>query len=574
MSIPASNLDRQLAELKRKWEQTTDPALRAQLQQQANALRAAGASEAVANTLVYGRPEGAGLQHARSYMGANWTPAVAQPQPTSPAPQLLRQVQQMKPAPVTPPAVQERPGQTVDLTPWLQAIGQAPAQPFNLQQLQQALARPLPEVPQARFAIPEQLGQWIAQFQQAQEPWLQAATQLAQAEANRQLQRLQSQWAARGLLASGAAAAQEREAAAQLGQTLAELRTRALADAVGQALQAGRLSLDEAAQLWQMAYQGRQADVENLLRALGLQEEMRQNWLDQLARYWQAQIGQSQWAQELGLQRAAQEFQRWAEAQRLNQAAQEAWMDALLRAGGLAEEARQFERLMPLREAELTGYLYGQPTWQRVLQEAQLTGMYQGLPTLEARRLAEQARQFDIGTALDLSRLVGTVLPYSGDIMATLQQAAGKPLWQRVLEERQLALQQQELAADRWYRQQMLDIERKRLDLEEKRLAAQGNKEGQEALNLFGELLSTDVGITDPTKRAQRRQERMNLIGVWEALGWVDREAADAMRRAVDAALPPPQQQPSTLWSRLLSSESREDWENYWRTYYRLRFGR
>ncbi|MEW6048748.1 MAG: hypothetical protein AB1609_20115 [Bacillota bacterium] len=548
MSIPASNLDRQLAELKRRWEQTTDPALRAQLHQQANALRAAEASEAVANTLVYGRPEGAGLQYARSYMGANWTPAVAQPQPASPAPQLLRQVQQMKPAPVTPPAIQERPGQTVDLTPWLRAIGQAPAQPFNLQQLQQALARPLPEVPQARFASPEQLGQWIAQFQQVQEPWLQAATELARSEAARQLQNLQNQWAARGLLASGAAAAQEREAATELGRQLAEIRTRALADAVGQALQAGRLSLDEAAQLWQMAYQGRQAEVDNLLRALGLQEEMRQNWLDQLARYWQAQIGQSQWAQELGLQRAAQEFQRWAEAQRLDQAAREAWLDALLRAGGLAEEARQFERRMPLWEAELTGTLYG-------------------LPTLEARRLAEQARQFDIGTALDLSRLVGTVLPYTGDIMSAFQQAAGRPLWERVLRE-------QELAADRWYRQQMLDIERKRLDLEEKRLAAQGNKEGQEALNLFGKLLSTDVGITDPTKRAQRREERLNLINAWEQLGWVDREAADAMRRAVDAALPPPQQQPSTLWSRLLSSESREDWENYWRTYYQLRFGR
>lgn len=405
----------------------------------------------------------------------------------SPATGLLQQVQAAKPRTLSVPQITERPGQTVDLSRWFQAIGTQPRQwqtpqpttpqVFNLQQLQQALQRPLPQLgartftweqlaqalaaqqqaggvlpaaAQPRFATPEQLGQWIAQFQQVQEPWLQAATQLAQAEASRQLQRLQSQWAARGLLASGAAAAQEREAAAQLGQSLAELRTRALADAVGQALQAGQLSLEEAAQLWQQGLQRAQfeqaraqdyvrnllaatgleeearqferqqglaewqAQVENLLRALSQQEQMRQweqafgldverlrsqdwaNWLDQLARAYQTEIGQQQWAQELGLQRAAQEFQRWLGTQQLNQQAMSDWLARLLQAGGLAEEARQFERQMPLREAELTGLLYGQPTlaarqfdWQRALQEAGLTGMYQGRPTWE--RLLQEA---------------------------------------------------------------------------------------------------------------------------------------------------------------------------------------
>lgn len=445
----------------------------------------------------------------------------------SPAPDLLREVRAAKPAPVTPPAIQERPGQTVDLTPWLQAIGQQPRQwrtpqpitprVFDLTQLQQAIQRPLPQLGErtftweqlaqalaaqqqaggvlpaispARFATPEQFGQWIAQFQQVQEPWLQAATQLAEAEANRQLQRLQQQWAARGLLASGTAAAQEREAAADLGRQLAETRTRALADAVGQALQAGQLSLEEAAQLWQQALQRSQfeqaraqdyvrnllaatrleeearqferqqglaewqAQVDNLLRALSQQEQMRQweqafgldverlrsqdwaNWLDQLARYWQTEVGQSQWAQELGLQRAAQELQRWAETQRLNQAAQEAWLDALLRAGGLAEEARQFERRMPLWEAELTGLLYGQPTlgarqfdWQRALQEAGLTGIWQGQPTWE--RLLQEAQ------------LTGMY--------------QGKPTWQRILEEAGLTgYYQGKPTLERWWRQQQL----------------------------------------------------------------------------------------------------------------------
>lgn len=431
----------------------------------------------------------------------------------------------------TAPSIQERPGQTVDLSRWFQAIGQQPRQwqvpqattpqVFNLQQLQQAMSRPLPEPAQPRFATPEQLGQWIAQFQQVQEPWLQAATELARAEANRQLQQLQSQWAARGLLASGGAMAQEREAAENLARQLAETRTRALAEAVGQALQAGQLSLEEAAQLWRQAYEARQADVENLLRALSQQEQMRQweqafgldverlrsqdwaNWLDALARAYQTEVQQQQWAQELGVQRAAQEFQRWLQTQQLNQQAQQAWLDALLRGAGLQEEARQFERRMPLWEAELTGLLYG-------------------LPTLEAQRLREQQRQFNIGAAMDLSRLFGRAVQPAMSGAALFGQVAGMPTWERALQEARYLtgmyqgrptwerlLQEAELTGyyqgrptlERWWRQQQLAqaaAEGRQLTRQDRLAAAI-----QGAINLVDELMSgryigmpSDVGTS------------------------------------------------------------------------------
>ncbi|MBC7334880.1 MAG: hypothetical protein H5U01_01230, partial [Clostridia bacterium] len=94
----------------------------------------------------------------------------------SPATGLLQQVQAAKPRTLSVPQITERPGQTVDLSRWFQAIGTQPRQwqtpqpttpqVFNLQQLQQALQRPLPQLGARTFTW-EQLAQALAAQQQA-----------------------------------------------------------------------------------------------------------------------------------------------------------------------------------------------------------------------------------------------------------------------------------------------------------------------------------------------------------------------------------------------------------------------
>ena len=217
-------------------------------------------------------------------------------------------------------------------------------QTFTLQQLQQAMQQPLPAPMDARFATPEQMAEWIAVFQQALQPWLQASKEAATADFNRALYQLQNQWAAQGMLASGGAASQARQAAKEFGLGLREQDTRAMAEAVNQALQAGQLSLGEAAEIWNQAFQGRQTDITNLLAALGQQEQMRQ------------------FEQGFGL-----------DVERLRSQEYANWMNALLSMAGLQEEARQFNQLYPLRVGELTGYYGDQPTlarWQAQLQAA------------------------------------------------------------------------------------------------------------------------------------------------------------------------------------------------------------
>ena len=89
MSYTATDLDRQLAALKQQWKAAQDQATKDSLHAQASQLRSSGANEAVANWLVDGTPEGAGVQYAQSYMGADYDPykqllsAATNPTPTA-----------------------------------------------------------------------------------------------------------------------------------------------------------------------------------------------------------------------------------------------------------------------------------------------------------------------------------------------------------------------------------------------------------------------------------------------------------------------------------------------------------
>lgn len=325
-----------------------------------------------------------------------------------------------------------RPAGTIDTSPLYKAIGSQPTQiktpkpttpqTFTLDQILEAIRQAgqaggqVPAPAEARFQTPEQLGQYIGQFQQMFQPWVESQKRTAEEEANKALRSLQSQWASRGLLASGGAQAQEREAATALAGTKADIEAQALANAISQALQYGQLGLQEAGQLWDQMMQGKTFEygrardtVRDLLAALGQQEQMRQ------------------FEQGLGL-----------DVERLNAAERQAFIDNLSRALGMdisqeqwarefLEGIRQFEKTFPLTEAGVTGTYQGQPTWQRVLQEAALTGTYQGQPTFE--RLLQEAAltgmyqgQPTWQRVLDTAALTGMF--------------QGSPTWERTLAER------------------------------------------------------------------------------------------------------------------------------------------
>lgn len=295
------------------------------------------------------------------------------------------------------------PGQTIDLGPLFSAIGSRPKQEFDLSELRVLMNEQrtagggdVPVAPE-RFQTPEHLRRLINQMNRVLEPLTRAQEQAAQTAMNENLARMRDQWAARGLLASGVAASQERQAAEALASLLAQIRAQNQAQAIQYAFDFGRLGLQESELRFnqqmanrQFALERAQQAVANMLSALNFQETQLQNYLNNLIRAYGLAIDQNQWAQEFGLRQQSEDFNRWYQTARLN------------------EEARQFDATLPLKEAELTG-------------------VYQGTPTLAARQFQESQRQFDINAALNLSNLFGVgVMPQSSPTLL-FSQIQGRP---------------------------------------------------------------------------------------------------------------------------------------------------
>lgn len=403
-----------------------------------------------------------------------------------------------------------QPGETVDLSQYRSAIGSGPRQvnvptpqtpqTFTLEQIQQAIqkqqqAGTSPTVQAPRFQTPEQLGQITNQIMQMLRPYIEAQKQAAQQGFGQAIEALRNTWAARGLLASGAAASREAQEAQNLGLQLANLEAQQLANAIPLALQYGQLSLEEANQIFNQLANIRdfeqaraQQAVANLLSALGQQEQMRQfeqslgldverlrsqelqNFLNQLANYYGMEIGQSQWSQEFGLEKQAQDFNRWLQTQQLNQAALSDWMNNLVSAGSIAQRGAEFAQTLPLEVARVTGVYQGMPTLAAseligsfrgmpTLAASELIGSYRGTPTLAARELEAELKQREIDNALERTKTVGFVTPQDAVILGV---PANTPYWQAA-----------EAAASR---KAQLEIERARLALERQRLSQQSSE--------------------------------------------------------------------------------------------------
>ena len=415
MSYTATDLDRQLAALKQQWKAAQDQATKDSLHAQASQLRSSGANEAVANWLVDGTPEGAGVQYAQSYMGADYDPykqllsAATNPTPTATTNPTIG-------ASAPQPTVINAPQyQGVDMSPLYGAINTygnqtirtpqaSTPQMFNWQQLAAAYEAqrqaggdlPTPDAP--RFNTPEGFGGYINQVRSMLAPHVQSQQQQATSAHNRAMQNLRSRLANQGMQNTGTAMAQQRAGAGDLANTYANLDANALAQALQFGVQAGELSMREAQQVWAQKMQragfeyGRASDyTQNLAGGLGMQEQMRHNerGLDlnvQQLEHQRAQSILSHLSQALGMDIGQSQFGaghalNWAQlgenARQFDSKLGEEWRQFNTRMG---EDARQFD----------TGMQYN---WAQ---------HFQG--TADKRlTLAEQQRQFDAQHKLNQS---------------------------------------------------------------------------------------------------------------------------------------------------------------------------
>lgn len=311
-----------------------------------------------------------------------------------------------------------KPGQKTDLTRYTAAnvtgprqvsnplIPQGQAGPFSLSGANQAIQQGGQTggqiaVNAPRYQTTDQLTQGIGAITQALKPQTDLQAQAAQQAFNQNLGNLQSSWAKRGLLSSGAAASQEQQALQGLAQQQAGILANAQAQAIPLALQYGQLGLQEANQLFGQQAQNRAFDygrsqdtVKNLMAGLGQQEQSRQfdtgvgldveklrsqeyqNYLNNLARELGMEQSQNQWSQEYGLQQQQNDFNRWLQTGQLNAQNANAWNQAQLGLGNIdldqqriANQASQFGQTFGLQQGKTIAELGLQQQQQDLAQK-------------------------------------------------------------------------------------------------------------------------------------------------------------------------------------------------------------
>ena len=491
-------------------------------------------------------------------------------------------------------ADEKKKAKTVDMSRVYAAIGSRPEQVFQLRELRPLLeqqrtagnlntprtftlerlsnaieqartaASPV-QVRQQRYQTTEHLGNLVNEINRMLQPLTEAQKGAAQTAFNQNMQKLSNQWAARGLLSSGAAAAQQRQAVENLASQMAAIEAQQQATAIPLAFQYADLGLREDAQrfaqeesnrnfLAQMAQnyvnnllagmsqeeaqrqfqqtfeQNRaQAAVENMLRALGFQEEQLQNYIRNILAATQMEIGQNQWAQEFNRQLDLDDFNRQVtiaqltgmyngqptleymqltgrvplpqnvqqlintvlDAKRINETpGTDAQTRQQMRQA--ADQARQQLAMLgfdpsligsnvPLANAmsNISQYAMTLPAqnqnFNQRLAIGELLGTYNGQPTLSAQQLALNALQNFASMTPYLPQGMGNVvrnLPALNSLSSFLNQLGGQPTQSTFNQLLQDAL-------SRWTTQQELAFNRERLQaetqLERLRLAQQAD---------------------------------------------------------------------------------------------------
>ena len=486
-------------------------------------------------------------------------------------------------------ADEKKKAKTVDMSRVYAAIGSRPEQVFQLRELRPLLeqqrtagdlktprtftlerlsnaieqartaASPV-QVRQQRYQTTEHLGNLVNEINRMLQPLTEAQKGAAQTAFNQNMQKLSNQWAARGLLSSGAAAAQQRQAVENLASQMAAIEAQQQATAIPLAFQYADLGLREDAQrfaqeesnrnfLAQMAQnyvnnllagmsqeeaqrqfqqtfeQNRaQAAVENMLRALGFQEEQLQNYIRNILAATQMEIGQNQWAQEFNRQLDLDDFNRQVtiaqltgmyngqptleymqltgrvplpqnvqqlintvlEAKRINETpGTDAQTRQQMRQA--ADQARQQLAMLgfdpsligsnvPLANAmsNISQYAMTLPAQNQYFNQrlavGELLGTYNGQPTLSAQQLALNALQNFASMTPYLPKGMGDVvqnLPAFSSLSSFLNQLGGQPTQSTYNQQLQDALSrwitEQELAFNREKLQQELAFNREKL---------------------------------------------------------------------------------------------------------------
>ncbi|WP_328591335.1 hypothetical protein [Brevibacillus migulae] len=302
------------------------------------------------------------------------------------------------------------PGKTVDLSGLKNAIGSRPTQYMNLGEYKNYIDRIANAggadvaVDPARFQTTTHLADLLKQMNEVLAPQTQAQKNAATSSFNQAMQANDSKWAARGLGASGAAAAEARAGANALAGQMAGIEADQQAVAAQLGLNYADLGLRESDQRFNQQQSNRQFDLNRATGAasgymdgLTFQEQQLQNYLNNLKDVTGMEMGQNQWSQEFGLERQQADFGRWLDSSRfyedqrqfdenMDQRKYEYDKDLDFRYDDLDFRRDSFDREYDYRDSELDQrrYEYDNDMDQRQyeydndyrLREGELTGIY------------------------------------------------------------------------------------------------------------------------------------------------------------------------------------------------------
>lgn len=216
------------------------------------------------------------------------------------------------------------PGSTIDLSGLKNAIGSKPQSVLDMNGYKDWIDKIANAggadvaVDPARFQSTEHLANLFKQMQDMLAPQTQAQKDAANSAYGSAANQLDNKWASRGLLASGAAAAQQQQGANSLAQQMAGIEANQQANAMNLGLNYADLGLRESDQRFNQQQSNRQFDLSRAtsgagayMGGLNFQEQQLQNYLGNLKDVTGMEMNQNQWSQEFGLNRQNADFNRW-----------------------------------------------------------------------------------------------------------------------------------------------------------------------------------------------------------------------------------------------------------------------
>lgn len=332
--------------------------------------------------------------------------------------QMLDAIYGQKPTQQTYTAPDFKPGQQVDLKSLFDTINaNKPTSTFSLSDLQNLMNTQNGKAGAAQYQTPQDIANLVTQMNTATQPLANAQKASANTSYNSSMQNLKDQWASRGMLASGGAAAKEQEGANALAQQMSGIDAQQQANSIPLAFQAANLGLQSQQQAFNQGQQG----VNNMQSALGIQNGMQQNYLNNLQGATAMNVNQNQWAQNFGQAGQQQNYNQWLGQQQLNQNANNQWTNNVLQGTAQATGNDQFNTNLAQRQADQAqqNNQFQQQLSNSSNQFNQTLANQQAQQQVAANQwqqtFGQNQSQSNISNALNLSQLMGQLYqPKSG----------------------------------------------------------------------------------------------------------------------------------------------------------------